>query len=82
MSQLECCGNTNYTDFITSAENWNSTYEVGGFVIDARVPPVCCKLNDHSKFPNDMTRAGFVDLRGCLEHPRPVNANLEVGGAA
>lgn len=64
-----------------NAVNWNSTYTVDGAVVNATVPPMCCKMVDHSKFPGHMAEIKFVDLRGCLEHPREVNTNLEVGGA-
>ncbi|KAI0237925.1 hypothetical protein LSAT2_011471 [Lamellibrachia satsuma] len=77
MGHLECCGNTNYTDFMENAVNWNSTYTVDGAVVNATVPPMCCKMVDHSKFPGHMAEIKFVDLRGCLEHPREVNTNLE-----
>ncbi|KAK2171939.1 hypothetical protein NP493_1013g01047 [Ridgeia piscesae] len=83
MGYLECCGNTNYTDFMAGAERWNSTYSFRpagtntSFVVNATVPPMCCKMVDHSKFPGDITDIEFVDIRGCLEYPRQVNANLE-----
>ncbi|KAI0237920.1 hypothetical protein LSAT2_011466, partial [Lamellibrachia satsuma] len=67
MGHFECCGATNYTDFRKNATMWNSTIWYKGDVINASVPVMCCKMEDHNLFPGDIENVEFVDLKGCLE---------------
>ena len=76
--QFECCGTTNYTDFAVNATKWNSTYTVGGVVVNAVVPPMCCTMKDHSDFPGHIEDVQFVDLQGCLAGSHPNATNTKV----
>ena len=77
--QFECCGATNYTDFAVNATKWNSTYTLGGMTLNAVVPPMCCTMKDHSRFPGHIEDIQFVDLQGCLASGHPNATNLKVG---
>ncbi|XP_030289960.1 tetraspanin-1 [Sparus aurata] len=56
MTELNCCGFTNYTDFVSS----EFEKENGGVL-----PPSCCRTNSASCSPAE---AESSDVEGCFEH--------------
>nr|XP_043900689.1 tetraspanin-1 isoform X2 [Solea senegalensis] len=72
MTELRCCGFTNYTDFLGS----NFEKENGG-----SLPPSCCWTNNAPCSPGEAERSA---VQGCFEHILEVfqeHANI-VGGIA
>uniref|UniRef100_A0A667YTI5 Tetraspanin 1 n=1 Tax=Myripristis murdjan TaxID=586833 RepID=A0A667YTI5_9TELE len=72
MTELKCCGFTNYTDFVGS----EFAAESGG-----SLPPICCQLNS---FPCSTEEAELSNIKGCFDQILEIfkkHANI-VGGIA